>query len=160
MIFFGSKAKEPIAGGAGGNGCLIHATNGEAVAGLAVHGAARFLVLIIEGTAVLVHHDAILLERTEAVTIKLLGKQSCRMAQWVDSIVDNQIIFINLGAQKAQAISIKNRHPRIVQANGVIGEKVTAHVNKNVVRLHYIDFFNLRIAGQLTGYAAVTATYD
>ena len=147
MIFFGSKAKEPIAGGAGGNGRLIHTTNGEAVTGLTMHGTTGFLILIIEGTAVLVHHDAIFLQSTEAVTIKLLGKQSCRMAQWVDSIVDNQIIFINLGAQKAQAISIKNRHPRIVQANGVIGEKVTAHVDKNVVRFHNIDLFDLRIAG-------------
>ena len=114
MIFFGSKAKEPIAGGAGGNGCLIHATNGEAVAGLAVHGATGFLILIIEGTAVLVHHDAILLQSTEAVTIKFLGKQSCRMAQRVNSIVNNQIIFVDLGAQKAQAVSVKNRYTRIV----------------------------------------------
>ena len=101
MVLFRGKAKEPVAGGAGGYGCLIHTTNGEAVTSLAVHGATGFLILIIEGTAVLIHHDAIFLQSTEAVTIKLLGKQSCRMAQWVDSIVDNQIMFINLGAQKA-----------------------------------------------------------
>ena len=106
----------------------------------------------------LVYHDAILLKSAEAVAIKLLSEKACRMPQGVDSIIDNQIIFIDLGAQKAQAVGIKNRHAGIIQTHGVVGEKVTTHINKNMVRFYHIDFFNLRIAGQLAGYAAVAAT--
>ena len=58
---------------------LIYTADREAVAGLAVHGAAGFLILIVEGTAMLINHDAVLFERTEAVTIKFLGKQARRM---------------------------------------------------------------------------------
>ena len=55
---------------------LIYTANGEAVASLTVHGAAGFLVLIVEGTAMLINHDAVLFERTEAVTVEFLGKQA------------------------------------------------------------------------------------
>ena len=135
--------------------CLKNTADGEGFGYALVAALHGVCVLCIERAALLVDHDAVIAQSFVTVAVKLLGKESCRMTKRVDGIINNQIIGINLGAQKAQAISIKNRHPSIVQTNGVIGEKVTAHVDKNVVRFHYIDFFNLRIAGQLTGYTAV-----
>ena len=76
MILLGSKAEQPVTGRTGRNVRLIYTADGKAVAGLAVHGAAGFLVLIVEGTAMLINHDTVLLERTEAVTVEFLGKQA------------------------------------------------------------------------------------
>ena len=56
--------------------CLIYTADREAVAGLSVHSAAGFLILIVEGAAMLINHDAVLFERTEAVTVEFLGKQA------------------------------------------------------------------------------------
>ena len=55
---------------------LIYTADREAVASLTVHGAAGFLILIVEGTAMLINHDAVLFECAETVTIKFLGKQA------------------------------------------------------------------------------------
>ena len=76
MIFLRSEAEQPVTGRTGRNVRLIYTADGKAVAGLAVHGAAGFLVLIVEGTAMLINHDAVLFECAETVTIKLLGKQT------------------------------------------------------------------------------------
>ena len=76
MILLGSEAEQPVAGRTGRNMRLIYTADGEAVTGLTVHGAAGFLVLIVEGTAMLINHDAVLFERTEAVTVEFLGKQA------------------------------------------------------------------------------------
>ena len=76
MILLGSEAEQPVAGRTCRNMRLIYTADGEAVAGLAVHSAAGFLILIVEGAAMLINHDAVLLERTEAVTVEFLGKQA------------------------------------------------------------------------------------
>ena len=76
MILLGSEAEQPVTGRTGRNVRLIYTADWKAVAGLAVHGAAGFLVLIVEGTAMLINHDAVLFERTEAVTVEFLGKQA------------------------------------------------------------------------------------
>ncbi len=124
---------------------------------LAMHGAAGFLVLVIEGTAVLINHDSVLLERTEAVTVKLLGKKSSGMTEGIDRVIDNQIILINLRAQKAQAVGIKNRYARIVESDRVIGEKFATGIDKDVIRFHDVDLLDLRIARKLARHATVTA---
>ncbi len=68
---------------------LVHTADGKAVAGLTVHSATGFLVLIVEGTTMLVYHNTVLLERAEAVAIKFLGKKACSMAQRINRITDN-----------------------------------------------------------------------
>ena len=55
---------------------LIYTADGKAVACLAVHGATGFLILIVEGTAMLINHDAVLFECAETVTVEFLGKQA------------------------------------------------------------------------------------
>ena len=137
--------------------CLIYAADGEAVACLAMHSATGFLILVIEGTAMLINHDAVLLERTEAIAIKLLGEKSGSMTERINRIADNQIIFIKLGAQKAQAVSIENSHAAVIKAAGIIREKVTADIDKSMVSLHHVNLLDFLVMRQLTRYAAVAA---
>ena len=136
---------------------LIYATDGKAVARLAMHSATGFLILIIEGTAMLINHDAVLLERTEAVAIKLLGKKSGSMTERINCIADNQIIFIKLGAQKAQAVGIENSHAAVIKTAGIIREKIAADIDKGMVRLHHVNLLDFLVMRQLTRYAAVAA---
>src|SRR5699024_1812740 len=104
VILFAGEAEQPVAGRAGGDVGLVHPADGERAVGPLVHGAAGLLILVKNGAAVLVDHDAVVVQRLVAAAVKLLGEQAGSVAQGVGAVVDDQVVLVLFAAQKAQAV--------------------------------------------------------
>ena len=59
---------------------LVYTADREAAVSTLVHSAASFLVLVVEGAAVLIDHDAILVQRFKAAAVKLFCEKPGRVA--------------------------------------------------------------------------------
>ena len=104
VILLGRKTKHPEPCRTGRNARLIDAAHGKALIGLAVHGPEGCLILIIEGAAMLIDHDAVIVQGTVAVAIELPGKKPLRMAEGIRGVVDDQVILVTAAAQETQAV--------------------------------------------------------
>ena len=80
---------------------LIDPTDWKGLIDLAVHASASRLILIKEGTPMLVNHDTVFLQSPITITVKFLGKEPFRMSKWICRIVDDNIIVIFAVSQKA-----------------------------------------------------------
>ena len=125
-----------------------------------MHGAAGFLILIKEGAAVLIDHNAVLMQSFVAAAVKFFGEQAGRMAERVGAIVDDEIVLVLSAAQKAQAVLIVDAHPYIIKPAGIVREILAADIDKHLVGLDHIDNFNLVIIGKFACNTAVAAAND
>ena len=80
---------------------LIDPTDWKGLIDLAVHASASRLILVKEGTPMLVNHDTVFFQGSVTVPLKFLGKEPFRMAKWICRIVDNDIVIIFAVSQKA-----------------------------------------------------------
>ena len=82
---------------------LINPTDWKGLIDLAVHASAGRLILVKEGTPMLVNHDAVFLQSSITIAVEFLGKESFRMAKWICRIVDDNIVIIFASFAKSVA---------------------------------------------------------
>ena len=139
---------------------LIDFGDGEAAEHLLVHLAALLLVLGIEGTAVLVDHDARIVERLEAAAVELLGEQPLRGPERIGGIVDDEVVLPHLAAQKLQPVLNVQVDALIGESRRRLRKESARDVDEHFVLLHDVDALDLGIAAQFLGDAAVAAADD
>lgn len=74
VVLLGGEAEQPVAGGIGGNVSLIDTADGEAFHNALMGTHAGSGIRLVKRALMLIDHDAVLLQRLVAVSIKLLGK--------------------------------------------------------------------------------------
>ena len=117
-------------------------------------------ILLVKRALMLVHHDAVLMERLEAVAIKLLGKEAFTGTKRVSGIHQNQVILILHMADELQAVLIIAGHPRVFQSCRRLGQEHLADLHHPLVNLHQVNLFDILILGQLPDSTPITATDD
>ena len=105
----------------------------------------------------LVHHDPVLMERLETASIKFLGEQPCCMPQRIRTVINDQVIGVLPGAQKLQTVLIIHGHPVVIKPVCILRKMFPARIDKQLVRLDYINMLYLLIIRQLSRHSAVPA---
>ena len=117
-------------------------------------------VLMIEGTPLLVHHDAVRLEGMVAGAVEFLRKEPFRRAKGVCRIDDDKVIDRFTAADELQGIFKMDVDTAVIQAAGIAGQEVAARFNDGRIHFYKVNGFDAVIARQFPHDTAVAGADD
>ncbi|MPM75833.1 hypothetical protein SDC9_122827 [bioreactor metagenome] len=124
MIFFGGKSEHPVSGRVGRDVRLIDPADGEALHNVPVRPLQGRRVVRIERAFMLVHQNAVVLQRLETASVKRLGEKSFPRAERIGGVDDVQIVGRFLLSHKFHAVLVADPefavcHPNVYIENHI-----------------------------------------